>query len=262
MAEWIEKQVLITVRTYPTPSAKDIEVSCTAAITLNAEWIRLFPVRYRFLASDKRFKKYDLINVRLKKATDRRAESFNLDPDSIEIVSQVTPGKNWINRRKIVLRSKAPSLCYLQRQLDADPGAPTLGIFKPAAIERLIIDPDAPNWTPDQLAKLKQSEQTHLFGQTTNMPELEKIPFKFSYKFRCDDSTCKTHTLMCSDWEMGEAYRSWRGKYGPLDWEAKFREKFERQMIEKSDTHFYVGTIAQHPKSSIIVGLFYPPRLT
>lgn len=254
------KQLLIVVRTYPTPSAKDIEVSCTAAVTLNAEWIRLYPVRYRYLPKDKQFHKYDLIEVRLKKASEHRGESFNLDPDSIRIVSHVSTAKNWTERKKIILRAKSPSLCFLQTHLDNDPRAPTLGIFKPAQIERLIIEPEDPNWTPDQLAKLKQHEQGQLFGTTPNIPELQKIPYKFSYKFKCDDSACRTHTLMCSDWEMGEAYRRWRLDYGANRWEEMFREKFERQMIEKFDTHFYVGTVAQHPKTWIIVGLFYPPR--
>jgi len=31
-------------------------------------------------------------------------------------------------------------------------------------------------------------------------------------------------------------------------------------MINKYDTHFYVGTVHQHPDSWIIVGLFYPPK--
>jgi len=31
-------------------------------------------------------------------------------------------------------------------------------------------------------------------------------------------------------------------------------------MIEKNDSHFFVGTIHQDPGSWIIVGLFYPPR--
>lgn len=35
-------------------------------------------------------------------------------------------------------------------------------------------------------------------------PELlEKIPFDFSYKFRCDEPGCNTHTMKCTDWEMG-----------------------------------------------------------
>jgi hypothetical protein len=54
-------------------------------------------------------------------------------------------------------------------------------------------------------------------------------------------------------------YRRWRGQYG-ADWEAAFRNRFEKEMIDKFDTHFFVGTVHQHPGSWIIVGLFYPPR--
>ena len=31
-------------------------------------------------------------------------------------------------------------------------------------------------------------------------------------------------------------------------------------MIEKYDTHFYVGTVQKYPGTWIIVGLFYPPK--
>ena len=41
---------------------------------------------------------------------------------------------------------------------------------------------------------------------------------------------------------------------------SKFRQKYETEMIQKNDTHFYVGTVAKHPHTWIIVGLFYPPR--
>jgi hypothetical protein len=91
--------------------------------------------------------------------------------------------------------------------------------------------------------------------------ELEKIPFDFTYEFACDDTTCKGHKLSCTDWEMAESYRKWRREYGDR-WEEKFRTRFEREMIEKYDTHFYVGTLHQHPKNWIIVGLFYPPKST
>jgi hypothetical protein len=67
--------------------------------------------------------------------------------------------------------------------------------------------------------------------------------------------------MICPDWEMGQAYRSWRMEYGD-QWEDKFRQKFEREMIDKNETHFFVGTIHKHPGSWIIVGLFYPPKTT
>jgi len=87
--------------------------------------------------------------------------------------------------------------------------------------------------------------------------ELEKIPLKFQYKFWCEDETCNGHQLVCIDWEMGQSWRRWRDEYGDR-WEEKFRNRFEREMIEKYDTHFFVGTIHQHPHIWIIVGLFYP----
>jgi hypothetical protein len=64
---------------------------------------------------------------------------------------------------------------------------------------------------------------------------------------------------MCADWEIGQSWRAWKDTYGD-GWEQALREKYERQMIEKFDTQFYVGTVHQHQGSWIIVGLFYPPK--
>jgi hypothetical protein len=58
----------------------------------------------------------------------------------------------------------------------------------------------------------------------------------------------------------GKAYRAWRSEYGDDRWAAKFLQRFETEMIKKNDTHFFVGTVHQHPGSWIIVGLFYPPK--
>jgi hypothetical protein len=44
----------------------------------------------------------------------------------------------------------------------------------------------------------------------------------------------------------------------PTNWEEKFRQKFEDEMIDRFDTHFFVGTIHQHPNAWIIIGLYSP----
>ncbi|MFZ3308683.1 MAG: hypothetical protein WA280_04855, partial [Xanthobacteraceae bacterium] len=108
-------------------------------------------------------------------------------------------------------------------------------------------------WTPQQMANL---DQTMLFHKGPS-EKLEKIPHKFSYEFLCDDPDCSGHTMSCTDWEMGQAYRNWRDIYQE-EWETAFRQTFEDKM-RRSDTHFYVGTVHRHPASWIIVGLFYPP---
>jgi len=254
--KWTVKRVLIAARTYPTPAAKGIEVSCTAGITDDGKWIRLFPVPYRFLSRDRKFRKYQWIDVRVMKANnDPRPESFRTDIDSITILSEPLPtDSKWQARKEIVYPLKAHCLCCLKTECDRS-GSPTLGLFKPRSINKLVIEPDSPDWTPDELRKL---QRITLF-QNAPPRELEKLPYRFRYRFQCDEPDCPTHTFLCTDWEMGGAFLRFRQRYGSA-WEAKFRQRFEDEMINKNDTHFYVGTLHQHPGTWIIVGLFYPMR--
>jgi hypothetical protein len=137
-------------------------------------------------------------------------------------------------------------------------GCPTLGIFRPARIKALqITEAEERDWTVSQLAILNRPRLD--LGGSAPRQRLEKIPLEFRYEFECADPGCNGHAMMCTDWEMSQAFRSWRKSYGPK-WEDKFRLKFERDMIERYDTSFFVGTMHQHPTSWIIVGLFYPPK--
>jgi hypothetical protein len=160
---------------------------------------------------------------------------------------------DWQLRKDVIFPLKAHCLCCLVRKRDADKH-PTLGIFRPKKIKRLVIKPTTASWTPRQLAILRQG---HLFEKRP-VRELEKIPYNFQYEFECDDTECSGHTIICTDWEMGESFRKWKSAYG-AGWEAKFRQRYETEMIEKKDTHFFMGTMHGHPGVWIIVGLFYPP---
>src|SRR4051812_44148787 len=102
--DWQELDVLIVVKTYPTPSSRDIEVSCTAAITDNGEWMRLFPVPFRLMNGERQFRKYQRVHLRVRKARDPRPESYNIDPDSIVIRGEPIPTKNrWESRKRVVM---------------------------------------------------------------------------------------------------------------------------------------------------------------
>lgn len=201
---------MIVVRTYPVPAQKGVEVSCTAAITDKGEWLRLFPVPYRRLHSSQKFSKYQWIEVGVTKANDPRPESHKISQPTIKIKSAIlTTANAWHARKHVIFPLKSESMCALRRQRDAH-GSPTLGIFKPATIEKFIIKPSAVKWTQAELEIMRQGD---LFESET-ADELEKIPFDFSYKFRCEDPGCKTHTMKCTDWEMGQSWRKWRTEYG------------------------------------------------
>ena len=250
-----KKRALIVVRTYPTPAKQGLEVSCTAGITDDGKWLRLFPVPYRLLDSDKKFSKYQWIEVEVEKASDPRPESHKIRPQSISIQSEVlSTDRNWSARKYVISPLLGHCLCCLKEQRD-NYGSPTLGFIRPKRIRRLILKPQSTTWSAPQKAILAQQ---NLFEEVPAQ-ELEKLPFAFQYEFECDHPECKGHTLSCTDWEMSESFRKWRAHYGP-HWEAAFRKKFETELLEEKDLHFFVGTVKAHPAEWIIVGLFYPPK--
>jgi hypothetical protein len=247
----LKTPALVVARTYPVPDESGIESSCTAAITAGGEWLRIYPVPWRLLPEEQRFRKYDWVDFDLVKATgDTRAESYHLQQGGISIVSKA---ESWRAKKEVVMPRLSHCLCCLAKERDAKQ-SPTLGIVRPSAIHRLRIAPDPEPWTEAQIGMLRQQ---NFFAHAPEQ-ELEKIPFKFYYEFNCPEPGCSTHRLMCTDWEMGQSFRSWRTAYGD-DWQAKFRETYESEMIHKNDTHFFVGTVAAHPNRWIIIGLFYPP---
>jgi hypothetical protein len=255
MPDWVRKKILIVVKTYPTPAWKGVEVSCTAGITDDNKWIRIFPVPYRLLEGERQFKKYQWIEANVRKASDPRPESYNIDISSLEILSPPLPSiNNWDARKKVIFPLLSSSLCSLKKQRDAD-GIPTLGIFKPKSIHGFSIRACDGTWSPEQSAKLKQ---TSLFT-TASYQELEKIPYNFSYRFTCSDRECSGHDLICTDWEMSQSYRRWLRSYQG-NWRRYFTDKYETEMILGKDLHFYVGTMHEYPGTWIITGLFYPPK--
>src|SRR5258708_32716516 len=112
----VTKKALIVVRTYPTPARTGAEVSCTAAITEDGEWLRLFPVPWRYLPNDQRFRKYQWIEVSVTKASDQRPESYKLKQDGIRIISDLPSQNEWRARKDIVFPVRSHCLCCLLRQ--------------------------------------------------------------------------------------------------------------------------------------------------
>jgi len=143
------KRALVVVRTYPVPEEDGVESSCTAAITEEGEWLRLFPIAYRYLPDHQRFQKYQWIEVRVtKKSSDPRPESYRPHVNSIKILGDPIPTNNyWQARKDILFPLRACSLCDLERRR-AKNDFPTLGFFRPRVIERLQIVAAVPSeWT-------------------------------------------------------------------------------------------------------------------
>lgn len=59
--ENMTEDILILVKTYPSPSKKYVEISCTAGITSSGLPVRIYPIPYRFLGKDSRYRKWQWV---------------------------------------------------------------------------------------------------------------------------------------------------------------------------------------------------------
>jgi len=256
-------KVLVTVKTYPIPSAKYDELSCTAGVAEDGEFIRLYPINYRDLPWDQQFKKYQWIEVMAEKheGRDFRKESWRPDSASVTLCGEPIPtgrGGDWSERGKNVLKNVAASMEELRDRQESD--YTSLGIFRPREVVDLTIAPDDPNWKQSFLDELRQ---TRLWDTRTKSKEPpRKVPWRFQYRFRCDDTRCKGHRMTNEDWEVGALYWNLvdRGAT-PDEAAAKVKQKFLDEICApERETYFYVGTVLSYPKSWLVIGTFWPKQ--
>lgn len=134
----------------------------------------------------------------------------------------------------------------------------SLGVFKPKKVHDLVISSNDPNWKPGFKAALQRARLWET--RTVSMEPPRKVPFKFHYRFECDDARCTGHRMMIEDWEVGALL--WRlvdQGSSHKDAADKVRKKFLSDLCgPDKDTHFFVGTILAHPKTWVVIGVFYP----
>jgi hypothetical protein len=216
------------------------------------------PVPFRELPLVSRFKKYETIEVAVEKAgNDPRPESYTPNTDSIRVVRQTLPSGKAKERRGYIEPLLQPSMCAIRRAREAD-GA-SLGVFRPGELLGFTWEPDDSPWDAAQEAKLQQ--MSLLMPDKTT---LERIPYRFRYLYRCvDEPKCNTHSQTIIDWEIQQAFRSWRDEHQSEEAALeRIRHKWAEQMFgPKRDTYFYTGNQHLNPDSFLILGVFWPEKL-
>jgi hypothetical protein len=257
------RRILVLCKTYPSPSAKYSETSCVAGMDESGQLIRLYPVPFRLIEDDKRFKKWQWISARLEKSSDQRQESHKIFVDTIQCDKDTLPTNNhWQSRR--VWLDKLPvydSFEALEAARQTD--GVTLALLKPKRIAALEIRPVAsPDWSEEEKDKLlKMQLQGDLFSEDErkSITQLRKLPYDFYYRYECDTAHGPIeHTHKIVDWEIGALYWNTHRKHGQ-GWEKPFSAKLEDE-LPANDLMFLMGTIHRFPDQWLIVSLIYPPR--
>ena len=109
-----KKRIYIIVKTYPTISDKYSELVCTAGVLEDGSWIRLYPIPFRKLDFEQKYKKYSWIQVEVERnKQDFRPETYrpvNLDNMKVEKLklskSSNVSEEDWKQRRDIIFKNK------------------------------------------------------------------------------------------------------------------------------------------------------------
>jgi hypothetical protein len=263
-----KERILITVKTYPTLSAKYGELVCTAGLREDGSWIRIYPVPFRSLEEFQKFEKYRIIEAQVIRNTkDPRPESHKVDFESLSLTDiKLSTADGWRERKNWILaRGKVYDDLTELIELANDHNHLSIATFKPSKILEFKAEAQSASWDENKIATLQQaSKQGDLFPEWQPQSVtryVKRLPWKFSY--RLEDAKGRTSTMMIEDWEIGALY--WKClKEGATAEEAvqKVRQMYLDNFREK-DLYLFLGTTREwHGRGKnpfVVIGAFYPP---
>ena len=266
-------KILITVKAYPAISKKYHETVCTAGITEEGNWIRLYPIPFRQLDYNNQFKKYEWVELDLvRNKSDFRPESYR--PKDLYLKDMISHGliesdrNTWAERRNYVIKNVYTNLEKLIAEAKDKKICTSLAVFKPTKIIDFIYKETTREWNKEKIDFLKSKKlQLTLFDNKneddiTEFEVVDKLPYKFSFRF--EDEASKESTLMIEDWETGMLY--WNSLVRHQGDEQKacedVKKKYFDDFAKTKDYYFFLGTTKRYHFTAhnpfVIVGDFRP----
>lgn len=252
-------RVLVLVKAAPQPSRQYGDTVCVAGVTLDAEsqWVRLYPVPFRYLDGERQFRKYDVIAVDVRPAgADGRPESRKINAESVCVEGHLD---TWLKRSRWVEPLEAVSMCDMNRAITLDMNAASLGAIRPREVSSLELTVHK-GWTADQLARFDvYARQEDLFRDAP--PRLLEPPrFKGTLHYCCDAPTCRGHKQGIIDWEFTALQHRFRAESDESLKKIITENFFGKMFTRGTSPLIYVGNQENPRKRNVfsVLGIYYP----
>lgn len=240
----VEDEAYVIVKAAPRPSQKHGVTVCCAALDRASNWVRLYPVSFRYLQERQRFSRWDKVKYRWRKPrvlADDRVESRRVDDRSFEIIGSLPPSQ----RHQLLNRCAVTSL---KAELLAKR---SLALLKPEILDFRYEKRSAEEISKEVRNREFLRAQGDMFSTNEDVP-LETIPYKIKYSYRDEDGE---HVGTCQDWETEATYLRRRHELGSdqaaLDWMmARFGDEWPKKGIALA-----MGTHRHHPDQWLINGV-------
>lgn len=169
-----ELEILVNCKTYPSVSTKYTETVCTGGVDRDGNFIRLYPIPFRFLEKDEQYKRWDVIRVKAYRDTkDIRPESWHYVPGTpIEVIGRAESETDRWQWMKSVLFHGTEDL---ERQ------ELTNGLVEIEPVE-FYWKPDDAEWSERQKNVIFQG---NLFAEKDDISLMAaRVPWQFRLKYR------------------------------------------------------------------------------
>ena len=205
------ERILVFAKTYPSPSSKHVETSCVAGINEEGIMRRLYPIPFRLINENQKFKKWQWIDVRIEKSSkDNRPESHKIYTDGLSCGDFINTNKLWMERRTWLDKIPFFDTFSALKEANIQQGA-SLALLRPTKLNGLVISKARlQDWTEEEKSKLIQAQmQGDIFTETqanSQIKQLRKIPHDFYYQYQCHKNTDNEHRHKIVDWEAGQLF--------------------------------------------------------
>lgn len=234
-------RVSILVKALPQRSATHGETVCCAGVTADGAFKRLFPIRFRHLADEAAFKRWDWVDFKYRLPTsDRRKESCHVMEDSIAIGGSMP------------LKDRAPFLNRLVSASVKEAAAlgKSLALIRPRNT-RFYYKAKSPDEIEEERRAYEAAASQESFFDE-QLKALEPTPYDFRFKF--EDATGQ-HDYANGDWEAHAMFfqqrRRTHSDQDTLDWmNSKFNDEYPRKGML-----FCVGNMAKRPQTWQLLGV-------
>ncbi|WP_329258720.1 hypothetical protein OG417_21290 [Actinoallomurus sp. NBC_01490] len=257
-----EMRVLITVKAAPNPSETYGETVCVAGLRLDVDrpgWVRLYPINYRELETNQKFKKYDIVSLQARpNHSDPRPESFRPLLNTVRREGHLKP---WKPREPYVVDHLYESMCALLTGVRTNPPGKSrsLAAIRPRVVQGIDIEPH-PGWTAEEQAKIDNYVNKLDLFERAPRTALEAPRFKGWYRYLCHSASCKGHRQGIIDWEWVALQRKLPG-YDDQRLQAALRKKFLDEICGADrDVIFYLGNQAKRMRTFMVLGMYYAKR--
>jgi len=209
-------------------------------VTEGRAWKRLFPVRFRHLAGDTSFSRWDWIKFDYRMPTnDKRSESCAIQENSIQIDGELPPAERAAFLTPMLLGSGKEA---------AERGL-SLALIRPRNA-RFLYKPRKPNEIEEARQAYQRAARQKSFLDA-ELAELEPSPYDFRFTFEDDGGS---HDYQNGDWETHAMFfkrRQSQSEAKVLEWmDHIFNEDYPRRGMA-----FAIGNQAKRPQTWQLLGV-------